>query len=138
MDQNYQKLFKYLKPNESAPGLLSVVMARLVVEERRAIMRSRRHLFFASILLLSSLVALVPVFKTVYSDLITSGFVQYLSLISSDFSTVTASWQNYIFSLLETLPVFSLTLFLGVIFIFLGALRFFTSDIRSIFRHSPA
>ena len=60
MDQNYQKLWKIQTEWVSARSL-SVVMAP-VVEERRAI-RSRRHLFFCLILLLSSLVALVPVFK---------------------------------------------------------------------------
>ncbi|HOZ36753.1 MAG TPA: hypothetical protein PLR18_02900 [bacterium] len=138
MDQSYQKLFTHLKPAEPPAGLLTVVMARLAKEERRAIARSRRHLFFVSLLLLGSLWAFFPAVKLVYTDLIASGFFQYLSLLFSDFSVIASSWQSYAFSLLETMPVVSLTLFLAVTFVFLFALRFFTADFRCAFRHSAA
>ncbi|HRY63002.1 MAG TPA: hypothetical protein P5267_00110 [Patescibacteria group bacterium] len=138
MEPSYQKLFKHLKPVEPSAGLLSVVMTRLEAEERRAIARSRRRLFFASLFLLASLGALIPVFRVAYTDLAASGFFQYLSLLFSDFSIIASSWQSYAFSLLETLPVLSLTLCFGVIFIFLAALRFLARDFRSITRHSTA
>lgn len=136
MAQNYQQLFDRLPTAEPSVGLLPIVMARLEKEKRRAVTRSRYRLFFASFFLLGSLVVSVQVFQVAYADLTASGFFQYFSLLFSDFSVIMDSWQSYIFSLMETLPVLSLTLFFGVIFIFLAALRFFARDFSSAFRHS--
>lgn len=132
MNQNYQQLFSRLKTAEPPAGLLPVVLKRLEKEAARSAVRARRQLVLVSILLLSSLVAFVPIFRVAYADLSSSGFFSYLSLLFSDFSIIAASWQSFIFSLLETLPVFSLTLLFAIVLVFLSALRFFTRDLRSV------
>ncbi len=132
MEQNYHQLFSHLKTAEPPAGLLPKVLKRLEKEAARSAARARRQLALASLLLLSSLVALVPIFRAAYADLSASGFLSYLSLLFSDFSIVVSSWQSFAFSLLETIPVVSLTLLLAVTFIFLFALRFFARDVRSV------
>jgi len=130
---NYHQLFTHLKPAEPPTGLLTSVMSRLTRAERRAIFLSRCRLFFVSLLLLGSLGSLIPVFRTISADLSASNFFSYFSLLFSDFSIVVSSWQSYLFTLLESLPVFSLTLSLGLTLVVLAALRFFVRDFRVVF-----
>ncbi|NMB48346.1 hypothetical protein GYA13_02775 [Candidatus Kuenenbacteria bacterium] len=130
---NYHQLFTHLKPAAPPTGLLTSVMSRLARAERRAIFLSRCRLFFVSLLLLGSLGSLIPVFKIISTDLSSSNFFSYLSLLFSDFSIIIDSWQSYTFTILESLPVFSLTLGLGLTLVVLAALRFFVRDFRVVF-----
>ncbi|OGZ93266.1 MAG: hypothetical protein A2528_00535 [Candidatus Staskawiczbacteria bacterium RIFOXYD2_FULL_37_9] len=62
------------------------------------------------------------------ADFIQSGFINFFSLIFSDFTVVRTYWQSFAMILLETLPALSLVLFLGVLLILLQSIKSLTKN----------
>jgi ABC-type phosphate/phosphonate transport system permease subunit len=116
---------------ELPEGIFDRIMARINTERR--ILTFKRRLAIFSIGFIGSGIAFIPAFKMVEAGFIESGFLQFFSLLFSDFRTVAAYWQSFIMSLLETLPAISLAIFLAVIFVFLASLRFLVRDIKFVF-----
>ena len=114
---------------EPPSGLLNKILKRIHKEERLLVLR--RTIIF-SITLVGSLIALIPSFNMLSSDFTRTGFISFLSLMFSDFSSVTLYWQSFMMILLETLPAISLVLFLAVVLIFLQSLKSLTKDIKMI------
>jgi ABC-type multidrug transport system fused ATPase/permease subunit len=112
--------------------LLERILKRIHKEERLLVLR--RTIIF-SIMLAGSLLAIVPTFKILLSDFSQSGFINFFSLIFSDFSSVATYWQTFVMILLETLPVVSLALFLAVLLIFLQSIKSLTKNIKIIKSH---
>lgn len=131
MRKDYEKLFTYLKSPEPPDGLFNKVIDRIQKERRFLIIKWQ--LFIFSIGAICSAIAFIPAFQMVKTGFTESGFIQFFSLLFSDFKIVVAYWQNFIFSLLETLPVMSLVILLVVVLVFLESLRFLTRDIKIIF-----
>jgi len=71
-----------------------------------------------------SLAGLVPTFKVLSTDLAQSGFYEYFSLIFSDSGLILSIWREFVFSLIESLPVLSIILSLTLIFIFFLSLKY--------------
>jgi hypothetical protein len=65
-----------------------------------------------------------------------SGFYQYLSLFFSDSQTAIAYYKQFMLSLVEALPVFSLMLVLAMLLIFLSTLRPLSREIKG--NYAPA
>ena len=107
-------------------GLLEKILKRIHREERLLV--ARRVIIF-SIMLIGSLAGFVPSLKMVLSDFSSSGFLNFFSLLFSDFSTVATYWQSFSMILLETLPALSLTLFLFVLFILLQSIKSLTKNL---------
>lgn len=116
---------------EMPEGIFGRIMARIHTEQR--ILTFKRRLAIFSVGLIGSGIAFVPAFRMVRLSLIGSGFLQFFSLLFSDFGTVAAYWQSFVMSLLETLPAMSLAVFLAVVFVFLESLRFLARDIKFVF-----
>ena len=116
---------------EPPAGLLGKVMDG-IAEERRLIPIKQR-IFILSLGLAGAIVCFFPAFKMLKTGFSESGFWQFFSLIFSDAGVVLANWQNYVSSLLETLPVMSLILFLAVIFFVLEFLKLLSRDMKTIF-----
>ncbi|OGH91912.1 MAG: hypothetical protein A2534_00260 [Candidatus Magasanikbacteria bacterium RIFOXYD2_FULL_39_9] len=75
----------------------------------------RKKRFYASVKLaiyslvtITSSIGLAVVWRIEGSAIINSEAIQLLSLLFSDFSIVASYWQDYAFSLLESLPVVSI------------------------------
>jgi len=131
MHQDYNNLFSHLKPAEPSNGLFDKIIARF--KQERSLIIKRRLILF-SVGLVSSVVAFIPAGRMVRTGLIESGFIQYFSLIFSDFGVVTTYWQNFSLTLLESIPVISLVLFLTITLLFLESLKFFILNLRIILR----
>jgi len=84
------------------------VINRINHEEKFMILKRRLILRSAGLLL--SIFALIPLGIRLFSDIASSGFTQFLSLLFSDFSIVMANIGDYVLSLLELMPVLSLSL----------------------------
>ncbi len=115
---------------ELPEGILERIMARIKAEQR--LLTVKRRLTIFSIGLFGSAAAFIPVFKMAQLEISNSGFLQFFSLLFSDFGTVAAYWQSFTMLLLESLPAMSLAIFLAVIFIFFESLRFLARDIKFI------
>lgn len=118
---------KYVEPPS---GLFEKIVNRIHKEQRLLTIRRRIAIF--SVGLGGSLVAFIPVFKMLSAELAESGFIQFLSLLFSDFSIVVRYWQSFVPTLLETLPVISLIVFLTIIFVFLESLKFLIKNTKSL------
>ena len=116
---------------ELPEGILERIMVRIKAEQR--FLTFKRRLAIFSVGLVGSGIAFVPVFRMVRVSFAESGFLQFFSLLFSDFGIVAAYWQSFTMSLLESLPVMSLAIFLAVILIFLESLRFLARDIKFVF-----
>ncbi|MBN1325637.1 hypothetical protein JW977_01480 [Candidatus Falkowbacteria bacterium] len=118
------------KPIEPPKELFNNITERLKKEQNFFALKLRLAIF--SICLTISLVAFAPVLKMLYVDFSQSGFIKFLSLIFSDFEIIKIYWQNFIFVLLETLPIFSLLLFFGTIFVIFESIYILFFDFKII------
>ena len=131
MRQNLEQLFVHLNQIEPPVGLFLRLLNRLGKEKQlRAI---RRQLMILTPVLIGAFAALALTFQSVQASFYETGFYQFISLLFSDFSIVVVYWQNFALSLLETLPVTGLIVFLTTLLVFLSALRLFARDIKIIF-----
>lgn len=114
-------------------GLLEKTLKRIHKKERHLI--SRRIIIF-SITLAGSLLLFIPSLKILLSDFSQSGFLNFSSLIFSDFPSVATYWQSFAMILLETLPAVSLALFLAILLTFLESIKVLTKNIKIIRSHN--
>lgn len=116
---------------EPPMGLFEKVMGRIHKEQR--LFNIKRRIVIFSIGLVGSLITSFPAIKFLSSEFIATGFIQFSSLLFSDFAIVTTYWQSFILTLLETLPTIGIIAFLITAFIFLESLKHLTKDIRYVF-----
>ena len=114
---------------EPPSGLLDRILNRIHREERILVLK--RIIIFSTTLVLS-LIGIIPSFNILLSNFSQSGFLNFSSLIFSDFSSVTTYWQSFAMILLETLPVVSIALFLAVLLTFLESARYLTKDVKNM------
>ena len=130
MRKDYEKLFTHLKKVEPVPELFGQIMDRIHKEQNLAVIQ-RRFIFF-SMGLAISIAAFIPAFKMVRAGFIESGFAEYFLLLFSDSEIIAVHWQDYVLSLLESLPVMSLIIFSAVTLLFLESLKLLAKDITTI------
>jgi len=114
---------------EPPKELYGKIMKRIRKEERFLLMKKR--LAAAFLVMLGSGAMLIPAFGAVRTGMAESGFMEFLSLIFSDFKLVLAFWQSFSWALLESFPATSFAGFLAVILVFLGALKYITQDLKT-------
>jgi len=112
---------------EPPNGLLEKIIKRIRKEERILVLR---RIFIFSATLIVSVLGFVPSLKILLSDFNQSGFMNFLSLIFSDFSSITAYWKSFVMILLETLPALSLALFLAVLLTLLQSVKSLVKNIK--------
>ena len=115
---------------EPTEGLLSQVLARIEYEKKLSATKKKLVVFL--LIFLTSLVAVIPTFQTLRTGFIDSGFIQFFGLLFSDFDIISNYWQNFTLSLLETLPVLNILIFLAVSFSLLESLKLMTREIKKI------
>ncbi len=118
---------------EPPAELLGKVM-KSISEERRLIPVKLR-IFLLSAGLIGTIISIFPAVKMLKTGFIESGFLQFSSLIFSDAGIVLANWQNYFSTLLESLPVMSLIVFLAVILFALEFLKLLSGDIKAMYKN---
>jgi hypothetical protein len=89
------------------------IINRINNEEKLIILKRKLFLRFFGLFL--SVFALVPLIFRLFSDIASSGFTQFLSLLFSDFNIVMADIGDYVLSLLESAPALSLSLTLAAL-----------------------
>jgi hypothetical protein len=129
MVQNNNKNFIDNSP-EPPKELFGRIMKRIHREQRLGMIKQRIAIF--SVGALASLAAVFPAFQMLKTELAATGFFTFSSLLFSDFAVVSAYWQNFALSLLETLPVMGLVAVFAAVLIFLGSIKFLTKDIRDV------
>jgi ABC-type phosphate/phosphonate transport system permease subunit len=129
MFHDYDKLFATLELPAPRPELVRIVLARIAAERRQAAVR--RVVAFAAVSL-GALSALVLSGRELLLEVSQSGFAQLSTLVLSDATLVASYWQDYVFSLLETLPALSAAVVLGTSLAMLAALGGLISSLTVI------
>lgn len=130
MENEYKILFNNLKDETPPDELFERIILRIGKEEKKQ--KVKKRIVFFSVFLTISFLGLVYSFVMVQNALISSGFMEFLSLIFSDFSIIAKYWQNFAFTLLESLPVFSIVISLSMLSLVLGFFTFLVKDIKFI------
>ena len=112
--------------------LLKKIVKQIYKEQH---MRARRHIAFVYTGLASLISILSMAFYWMQASFINSGCMQLLSLIFSDFRIVAADWQDFSIAVLESLPILTIAIFLGIMFAVLQLLAYMAKDREKIARH---
>jgi len=118
---------------DPSEGLFNRVATRLQDEERYLRIRSRFFVFF--LLFVLSAVAIPFAVSAFSSSASASGFTTFVSLVTSDTGIVLEHWQEFGYSLLETLPILTLTFILGLSIILLSSLEYIRKEFRNVWKH---
>lgn len=109
-ESNYEELFSKTVIPEPPAGLARGILARIEKRERRMLAMKaalQAALFAAS----------VWVIQIGYTNLMggfqQSGFLTFTSLLFSDFSLIASNLPDYLFSIIESFPIFSAAILLG-------------------------
>ncbi len=106
----YEKLFSEIALPEPPVGLATTILIRIERRERRIL--AVKAMASATVFALSLWVIAVG-----YSNLIAgvarSGFLTFVSLLFSDFSSIASNLPDFLFSIVESFPVFSAATLLG-------------------------
>lgn len=121
MTRNIASVFRRSAPPEPPARLLGAVMEAVARERRRGVLVRRLSLLGTG-LALSGATAGYAVMLTIDAAA-RSGFVGFLSVFVTDTGTVMASWQDYLLSLVDALPVAPLAGACVAFFVFFTLLR---------------
>ncbi len=121
------------KQHEIPSELYDKVLQRVYKE--RGLLTLKRRLVIFSVSLIISLIAFFPVINLVRAGLAESGFIQFFTLIFSDFEVIKMYWQNFLLILLESLPITGLITLLITSLVFLESINILVHDLR-IFRRT--
>lgn len=117
------------------PELESAILNRIAAKEQHA--AQFRFATFGSIAL-GSLVGSVPAFMYLLQSFSQSGMYHYSSLLISDSDGISQYWQEFLLSIIESLPVLAVVIFLSAVGIFLWSLVRAGGDIRNLRRANIA
>jgi hypothetical protein len=106
--------------------------------QREEVRRARVSTLLALTAVGASVLGIAFSIQYAVHSLVQSGFLEYMSLIFSDADILAAYWQGFAFSLLETIPLFAITLGLAALAAFLASLRVLATNMRGGLTFSSA
>lgn len=103
------------------------------IDAERKLLNIKRRIIGLFICFAGSLAALVFSFESVQVSFIESGFVEFFSLIFSDAEIIASHSQSFALSLLETIPITGLIIFLTATLALLWSAEFLAKDLKYVF-----
>jgi len=119
---------------EPSGQLFINIISRIELEKQIAAQKPKA--WAAAVLTLGSLALLVLSFVSSYHAFGQTQTAKYLSLMFTDFKTVMDNWQDYTFSILETLPLGAIGFLLGSAIATLFLVDFSTRQFKNFKRLS--
>lgn len=104
----------------------------LSIEQEKKLRIIRRRLLAYLIVFCISILTVVPLVVSAYRSLISSGFFDFAWLIVTDASAIASFWQTFALTLLETLPIFTLSALSLAILASLESLKLLVRDYKLI------
>lgn len=133
MDRNFKNIpveFSEIEP----PKILKTAVFEAIEREKMRMLARQKFLFQACFALCGFFVfSMLAIFG---KEILSSEFASLLAIGVSDLKTVSMFWEEYVFSLLETLPAFSIFAMLFPIFIFLLLLKQYAKFQQSCCRYA--
>ncbi|MFA5022753.1 MAG: hypothetical protein WC385_02615 [Candidatus Paceibacterota bacterium] len=130
MSQNIRKLFEATQAVGLSADLDERVYARLEQEQKKL---AKRHLLIFGLADAFSAVGLVVSVFYLVNLSAGSGFYNYLSLFWSDGGSIALYWHELALSLVESLPMLGVIIFLGVALILLLSLAKTLSNLKAFY-----
>lgn len=130
MKNNYHDIFSSYKTPEAPAGLTERILLKIVQRERRIL--GVKIGISASIFLISLYTVAITCGDLIFG-LSHSGFFQFTSLAFSDFSSVANTFPDFIYSIIESFPIFTVALLLSGIMFGLWSMAAFIDE-TSLFR----
>lgn len=127
MTKEYRELFSRLAAVGPREGLSSKILEVIEYRRKRKIFIKKGLVGIPAFL---SLISLYPAVAYLSSELSGSGFLYYMSLVFSDGAIILASWQDFLFSLVESLPILSIIVALIPVVILATSLKAMLSQVR--------
>ena len=133
MPETHENYDKFLLSDADIPeppaGLERKVMRRIARYERRRLFLKTAGF---GLLFATSAAGVVMGYLNLMSALAQSGFLNFASLFFSDFGVAMANFQDFIFSTLESFPVFSVAFLLGGVIAVVWSAMHFMRDIAEV------
>jgi len=133
MRPDYEKLFQGNGGIDTVDRLSQAVLSRISRHSRRT---ARVKVAVLGFFALAAFLSIIPAVGLMVRGFQQSGFLQYFSLLFSDGRSVMASWQEFVLSLAESLPVVGITAVLGATFVLLASVALVAKHIRTAFTFS--
>lgn len=103
MEKPILKISAFPTPRGLEERVVSDLRNREILKEKK------RSTIFASVAF-ASLLGIVAAIGEIISTATQSGFARYVSLVFSDWSSVTLIWKTFALSIVETAPIFGLAI----------------------------
>lgn len=116
-----KKLFETLEPIEFPIELNSVILNKINTENKKKFFRK---LLISYSINIASLLGIISTFVYLIKAFISSEFYKYISLIFSDGISILSYWREFIMSVVESLPITSITTFLFLLGVFLWSIEY--------------
>ncbi len=130
VEKNYAQILKGIPSVEPRAVLYSNILAKI---EKIQVLMARLRLALWSTLVLSTAIGFGYSYTYLVRELSSSDFFQYLSLVFSDGGIAMLYGKELLLSLVETIPLFSITVVLFGGFVLLGGLVSMVRDSRKAF-----
>jgi len=119
--------FLYIDPNDNLRDKIVIDINRRI--RNKAIF----SLFYGGLTSLTSILVMVYSSILIVKDFYSSGLREYLSLAFSDYSLLLTLWREYLLSVVESLPIISITLVTFSLFVFTLSIKYVINNFRKIF-----
>ncbi len=129
--KNNKKALRQNNFEDIPEGLSDAIMARISHEQRLKIFKIR--IAFLAVFSFAAFMALIPALEELQSEILKSGFLQFMSLVISDSAIVAAYWKDFAFSILESFPIFGTLAVLGLVLALISFMKIILNDINFIF-----
>lgn len=116
MDKSIKQLIKHRANYPLPQGLRESISERVDQLEKN---RSQRNFLGFGIFSLASFAGLIISFQNLWNNLKAGGVFEYLSLVASNSGEATLFWREISFSILESVPLITLSIFLALIVTFI-------------------
>lgn len=123
MKKDFEKFFKEGKLLEPPSDLFDHII--MAIKRERELQRAKRLLFGFLFLFIISIGIMPLSLKMLMNQMRNSGILYFISTAISDFETFVIFWQDFIFAIIESLPIVEITFFIANLLIFLFTIRFF-------------
>ncbi len=119
----------HLIAHEPSSHLEDLIMKRILKEEKK---RATRGVSIFSVFSAISIWGSFSLGEYLWSTIHTSGFLQFASLIFSDWSLVLSHGNNFLLSLAESFPVIELSIFLAAMVAAIWSISYLLADFKII------
>ena len=123
MRKDYEKLFKYVKPQEPSVGLFDKII--MAIKKEQELQHTKRLLFGFLFLLIISIISTPFSFILLINQTKSSGIHYFISSAFSNFSVFITFWKEFSLAILESMPVVAVAIFILDMALVLFTLRLF-------------